>query len=116
MKKVIASIYALCCAVMACSTSGGNETFEPYLQIRPESVEFDAKGGVADVQVLANFDYEIIPSVDWLSAEKDKSRAFWIKVTADASKVTEKRKGENAYKVKKSAVFRRQISLPPCYL
>lgn len=101
MRKVIASIFVLCCAVMACSTSGGSEVFEPYLQIRPESLEFDVKGGVADVQVLANFDYEIIPNVDWLSAEKDKSRDYWIKVTAAASKVTEIRKGEITIKSKR---------------
>ena len=46
------------------------------------------------MQVLANFDYDIISSVDWLSAEKDNSRDFWIKVTAQASKVTSKRSGE----------------------
>lgn len=96
MKKFLASMFALCCAVVACSTSGGNDIFEPYLQIRPESVAFGAEGGVEEVQVLANFDYEIVPSVDWLSAEKDNSKDFWIKVTAEASKVTEKRNGEIA--------------------
>lgn len=77
----------LCCAVISCSTSGANEVFEPYLQIRPESISFDAKGGVEKVQVLANFDYEVVPSVDWLSVEKGDE--YWVNVTADASKVTE---------------------------
>ena len=94
MKKITLYLVVLCCAVVSCATSGGEKPFEPYLQIRPESLSFDAKGGVEDVQVLANFDYEIVPSVDWLSAEKDNSRDFWIKVTAAASKVTKERSGE----------------------
>jgi hypothetical protein len=75
MRIFLVSIFTLCCAVVSCSTSGTNEAFEPYLQIRPESIAFDAKGGVESVQVLANFEYEIVPSVDWLSAEKDNSKA-----------------------------------------
>ena len=94
MKKMMLSLLAFCCAVISCSTSNGDKPFEPYLQIRPELVSFDAEGGVEDVQVLANFDYEIISSVDWLSVEKDNSRDFWIKVKAEASKVTAERKGE----------------------
>ena len=94
MKKMMLSLFAFCCAVISCSTSNGDKPFEPYLQIRPELVSFDAEGGVEDVQVLANFDYEIISSVDWLSVEKDNSRDFWIKVKAEASKVTAERKGE----------------------
>lgn len=94
MKKITLFLFALCCAVISCSTSGGEKPFEPYLQIRPESLNFDANGGVADVQVLANFEYDIISSVDWLSAERDDSRDFWIKVTAATSKVTSKREGK----------------------
>ncbi len=94
MKKMMLSLLAFCCAVISCSTSNGDKPFEPYLQIRPESITFGAEGGVEDVQVLANFDYEIISSVDWLSVEKDNSRDFWIKVKAEASKVTAERKGE----------------------
>ena len=101
MKKITLFLFALCCAVISCSTSGGEKPFEPYLQIRPESLNFDAKGGVADVQVLANFEYDIIPSVDWLSAERDNSRDFWIKVTATASKVTEVRSGTITIKSKR---------------
>lgn len=101
MKKITLFLFALCCAVISCSTSGGEKPFEPYLQIRPESLNFDAKGGVADVQVLANFEYDIISSVDWLSAERDDSRDFWIKVTATASKVTEVRSGTITIKSKR---------------
>ena len=100
MKKITLYLVVLCCAVVSCATSGGEKPFEPYLQIRPESLSFDAKGGVEDVQVLANFDYEIVPSVDWLSAEKDDSRDYWIKVTAAASKVTEVRSGKITIKSK----------------
>ena len=98
MRKLSLSLFMLCCAVVACSTSG-NEVFEPYLQIRPESIEFDAKGGEEKVQVLANFDYEITPNVDWLSVEKGDE--YWVYVTADASKVTEVRKGEIVVKSKR---------------
>ena len=94
MKKIALNIFVFCCALLSCSPGGEEKPFEPYLQIRPESVSFDAEGGVEDVQVLTNFDYEIISSVDWLSVEKDNSRDFWIKVKAEASKVTSERKGE----------------------
>ena len=96
MKKFLLSALMLCCAVASCSTNNGNEPFEPYLQIRPESVAFGVDGGVEEVQVLANFDYVMVPNVDWLSAEKDSTKDFWIKITADASRVTEKRSGEIA--------------------
>ena len=101
MKKVALYLFALCCAIASCSTSGGEKPFEPYLQIRPESLTFSAKGGVEDVQVLANFDYDIISDVDWLSAERDYSRDYWIKVTAAASKVTEVRSGKITIKSKR---------------
>ena len=94
MRKLSLSFILLCCTIVSCAIGENNEVFQPYLQIRPESITFDAKGGVENVQVLANFDYEIVPNVDWLSAEKDNSRDFWIKVTATASKVTEVRSGE----------------------
>ena len=94
MKKIALNIFVFCCALLSCSPGGEEKPFEPYLQISPESVSFDAEGGVEDVQVLTNFDYEIISSVDWLSVEKDNSRDFWIKVKAEASKVTSERKGE----------------------
>ncbi len=98
MRKLSLSLFMLCCAIVACSTSG-NDSFEPYLQIRPESISFDAKGGVEKVQVLANFDYEMIPNVAWLSVEKGEE--YWVNVTADASKVTEERKGEIVVKSKR---------------
>ena len=100
MKKLSLFLFMLCCAIASCSTSGGEKPFEPYLQIRPESITFDAEGGTQDVQVLANFDYEMIPTVDWLSAERDYSRDYWIKVTAAASKVTEVRSGKITIKSK----------------
>ena len=92
MRKVVVILFAFCCAIASCSTSGGEKPFEPYLQIRPESIAFDAEGGVQDVQVLANFDYEIVPNVDWLSVEKGDG--FWVKVTANSSNVTSKREGK----------------------
>ena len=101
MKKVVVILFALCCAIVSCSTSGGEKPFEPYLQIRPEAIAFDAEGGVQEVQVLANFDYEMVPNVDWLSVERDTSRDFWIKVTAAASKVTEVRNGKITIKSKR---------------
>lgn len=101
MKKIALYLFALCCAVVSCSTNGGEKPFEPYLQIRPESLTFSAKGGVEDVQVLANFEYEILSDVAWLSAERDNSRDYWIKVTATASKVTEVRSGRITIKSKR---------------
>ena len=116
MKKVILFCSALCCVVIACSTSGAQEPFKPYFQIRPEAISFEAKGGVEKVQVLANFEYEIIPSVDWLSVERAED--FYIKVIAEASKVTEERKGEitisnKTYNVSKVISVSQESYVPP---
>lgn len=91
MRNIVLFIFTLCCAVISCSTSGNIGVFEPYLQISPTEISFTAKGGEIEVQVLANFDYEISPSVDWLSATKGEN--FRIKVIAEPSKVTKKRSG-----------------------
>ena len=99
MKKLSLSLFMLCCAIVACSTSGGDKPFEPYLQIHPESLTFDAKGGERDVQVIANFEYEITPNVDWLSVEKGEQ--FWVKIKVEPSKVTEKRSGKIVVKSKR---------------
>ena len=92
MKKIVLYILALSCVIFSCTPSGSKEPFEPYLQIRPEAIAFDAKGGVEPIQVLANFAYDMVTSVDWLSVEKGEE--FWVNVTADASKVTEERSGK----------------------
>lgn len=92
MKKILYSILALSCAICSCTSSGSKVPFEPYLQIHPESIAFDADGGVEDIQVFANLDYEMTPSVDWLSVEKGEE--FWVKVKAEPSKVAAERKGE----------------------
>ncbi len=118
MRKLAFLLSTLCCAVISCSTSGGEKPFEPYLQIRPESVAFGAEGGAEDVQVLANFDYEIIPSEDWLSAVKDSSRDFWIKVKAEASKVESERNGEisivsKAHNISKSIKVSQEAYVKP---
>ena len=99
MKRVALNIFVLCCALLSCSPGGEEKPFEPYLQIRPETITFGAEGGVEQVQVLANFDYEMIPNVDWLSTEKGEE--FWVKVKAEASKVTSERKGEITIKSKR---------------
>ena len=92
MKKIFLYILVLCSAVISCSTSGGKEPFEPYLQIRPETISFDSVGGTEDVQILANFEYDIVSSADWLSVERGEQ--FWIKVKAEPSKVAAVRSGE----------------------
>ena len=99
MKRIALNIFVLCCALLSCSPGGEEKPFEPYLQIRPEAITFGAEGGVEQVQVLANFDYEMIPNVDWLSTEKGEE--FWVKVKAEASKVTSERKGEITIKSKR---------------
>ena len=92
MKKVAILLFALCCTIASCSINGGEKPFEPYLQFRPEAITFDAKGGVQDIQVLANFEYEMVPDVDWLSVEEGEQ--FWIKVKAEPSKVATMRNGK----------------------
>lgn len=92
MKKILMSLLALCCAIVSCSQSGNEKPFEPYLQIRPETISFDSVGGTEDVQILANFEYDIVSSADWLSVERGEQ--FWIKVKAEPSKVAAVRSGE----------------------
>lgn len=89
MRKVIASIFALCYTVMACSTSGGETPFEPHIEISTKSIEFDAKGGVKEIQIISNFDYVVLPNANWLTAEKGEN--FMVKVKAESSNATESR-------------------------
>ena len=116
MKNFILSLLVLCCAVTSCSTSGNEKPFEPYLEVNPNTIDFSAKGGVANVQVLANLDYDITPSIDWLSVEKGEQ--FWVKVKAEPSKVTSKRNAtitisSKLYDVSKSISVSQEAYVPP---
>ncbi len=91
MKKILIFLYVVSFAFVACSTNGGGNSREAYLIINPESIEFDAAGGVKSVEVDANINYTISPSVDWLSAEKADNST--IKITAAPSKVDNARNG-----------------------
>lgn len=116
MKNFILSLLVLCCAVISCSTSGNEKPFEPYLEVNPNTIDFSAKGGVANVQVLANLDYDITPSIDWLSVEKGEQ--FWVKVKAEPSKVTSKRNAtitisSKLYDVSKTISVSQEAYVPP---
>ena len=90
MKKILISLFTLCCAVISCSTI---EPFTPVLKLRTdEVVSFGTEGGTKEVLVLANVDYEMTPSADWLSAEKGEN--LRVKITVQPSNVTSERKGE----------------------
>lgn len=89
MRKVIASIFALCSTVMACTTSGSDKLFEPHIEISTKSIDFDAEGGVKEIQIISNFDYVILPNANWLTAEKGEN--FMVKVKAESSNATESR-------------------------
>lgn len=92
MKQIIISLLVICCALISCTPKDGNEAFEPYLQIRPEAVTFDADGGAENVQVLANFEYDILPSADWITVERGVD--FYIKIVVAPSNLTTERKGQ----------------------
>ena len=116
MKRITFLLFALLCGIISCAPSGGNEPFEPYLRIRPESIDFDVEGGTKEVQVLANFEYEITPDVDWLSAEKGEN--FIVKITAKASNVTDIRNGKitisnKGYNISQSISVSQEAYTPP---
>lgn len=89
MRKVIASIFALCCAIASCSTSGDEKPFVPHIEISTKSIDFDAEGGVKEIQIISNFDYVVLPNAKWLTAEKGEN--FMVKVKAESSNATESR-------------------------
>ena len=91
MKKILFHLLALCC-IVACSTGADEKPFVPHLDIYPKSITFEAEGGVKEIRIVANFNYDILPNVNWLSAEKGEN--FSVRVKAQNSKATESRSGK----------------------
>ncbi len=90
MKKITILLWTLCCAVISCSTAGGEENFEPLLRVSVESLNFKAEGGSQEISIVANVAYNVTPTADWLSYEKTEKG---IRVTAAASKESTTRSG-----------------------
>ena len=115
MKKVIASIFALCCAVMACSTSGDNKLFVPRIEISTKSIDFEATGGVKEIQIISNFDYVVLSNANWLTAEKSEN--FSVRVKAESSNATESRSAKiyitsNHYSITETIVVSQGAYVP----
>ena len=91
MKKILFYLLALCC-IVACSTGADEKPFVPHLDIYPKSITFEAEGGVKEIRIVANFNYDILPNVNWLSAEKGEN--FSVRVKAKNSEATESRSGK----------------------
>lgn len=93
MKKVLLFLSLLCCAIMSCVSSNGEEPpFRPVIMLRSEAMSFTSEGGTQQVQVLANVEYEMTPSADWITAKKGSN--MMVSITAAPSKVASERSGE----------------------
>jgi len=65
--------------------------FVPTMTIQPESLIFESEGGMQEIAITANFEYQIIENSGWLSCEKtDKG----INVTASLNTKFEERTAE----------------------
>lgn len=93
MKRVLIFLSLLCCAIMSCVSSNGEEPpFRPVIMLRSEAMSFTSEGGTQQVQVLANVEYEMTPSADWITAKKGSN--MMVSITAAPSKVASERSGE----------------------
>ena len=89
MKRVQLLIVALALAFASCAP---NNDFKPTVILQPESIVFGTEGGSQSVRVLANIDYKMTSTAEWLTAEAGKN--LWVTITATPSKVTSERSGE----------------------
>ena len=67
MKKLL---FLVTCIELFVTSCDGGKLFEPSIQANPETITFTAVGGVQEVEIVANLDYEIKVSADWLSYVK----------------------------------------------
>ena len=47
--------------------------FNPVVTVDTETLEFAAEGGLKEVAVTSNFEYEVTETADWLSVEKTET-------------------------------------------
>ena len=92
MKRFSLHIAALALVFASCTPNNDDSPFKPILILQPESIAFGAEGGSQSVRVLANIDYEMISTAEWLTAEAGKN--LWVTITATPSKVASERSGE----------------------
>ena len=67
MKKLL---FLVTCIELFVTSCDGGKLFEPSIQANPETITFTAVGGMQEVEIVANLDYEIKVSADWLSYVK----------------------------------------------
>ena len=92
MKKLLLFLALLCCAIMSCIPSNGEESTKPAIYAPVKEVSFAGNGGTQKVQVYANVEYDIASSVGWLTVMKDKN--FVVNITASPSTHASERTGE----------------------
>ena len=49
------------------------KAFEPTIIIEPETLAFETEGGEQEVKIIANFEYEVSASAEWLSFTKNEN-------------------------------------------
>ena len=67
MKRLL---FLVTCIELFVTSCDSGKLFEPSIQANPETITFTAVGGVQEVEIVANLDYEIKVSADWLSYVK----------------------------------------------
>lgn len=75
--------------------------FVPTMTIQPESLIFESEGGMQEIAITANFEYQIIENSGWLSCEKTRQE---INVTASLNTKFEERTAEFSIFIEKYGV------------
>lgn len=115
MRKKISLLSLIYYAFVACSTGGDDKLFVPHIEISTKSIDFEANGGVKEIQIISNFDYVVLSNSNWLTAEKGEN--FMVKVKVESSKATESRSGKiyitsNHYSITETIVVSQGAYVP----
>ena len=82
-------LIGLCLAIASCETA--DKIDNPSLSITPDVLRFDANGGVQEVEITTNINYDVFTNATWVSYEKTVKG---LKVVVTTSKDA---KSRNAY-------------------
>ena len=90
------------------------KAFVPIFEIDPESLLFSAKGGVRDIEISSNFEYEMELKSDWSSFERSEKG---ILLSVEASDVTVARKANikifsDKYEYSKTIIISQEAFVP----
>ena len=94
MKKLFLLLAMVGMLAVSCQSGGdveeenGRTPFVPEITYSPKTLEFKSVGGEKEVLIVANFEYQVIETADWLSFEKTETG---ITVFVERNEDTQKR-------------------------